>query len=255
MAIFDNTEIRASDGQLYRYLGTDSGGQWAKVNPSGKTGQMARRSVSMELDRLAAAKNYTTRESVFDNLLLRGIRTGNIPARTQEARDWFRNIAKDQTTVTKRNLLTEKTRMTDKITVGKMYFFAYDPIHAKTLPYYDTFPLIFPIEKYSDGYLGINFHYLPLNLRAKLMDALYSISNNKKYDESTKLQVSYNLLKSATKYKMFAPTVHKYLYEGVKSKFIEVYSSEWDLGLFLPVAQFKKAKQEAVWRDSRNKIK
>ena len=212
MAVFDNTEIKASDGQLYRFLGKASGGQWAKVTASGKTSQMARRSVAMELDRLASEQNYTTQESVFDNMLLRGIRSGNIPARTQEARDWFRGIAKEQTTVTKRDLLTEKTRLTTKISIGKMYFFQYDPIHAKTLPYYDAFPLIFPIEKYNDGYLGINFHYLPLVLRAKLMDALYSISNNKKYDEKTKLVVSYNILKSATKYKEFSPTIHKYLY-------------------------------------------
>ena len=30
---------------------------------------------------------------VFDDILLRGVREGQIPARTQEARDWYRNQA------------------------------------------------------------------------------------------------------------------------------------------------------------------
>ena len=41
---------------------------------------------------------------------------------------------------------------------GKMNMFFYDPKHKKKLPYYDTFPLVLPIERYNDGFLGINFH-------------------------------------------------------------------------------------------------
>ena len=41
---------------------------------------------------------------------------------------------------------------------GRLNMFTYNPKHKKTLPYYDTFPLVLPIEKYPDGFLGINFH-------------------------------------------------------------------------------------------------
>lgn len=249
MSVFTGVQLKASDGHEYRFMGR----QWKKIGPGGTPSQIARTDISLELDRLAAEGKYSTQQSVFDNLLLRGIRDGKIPARTQEARDWFRNIAKDSDT-THRNILTEKTRLTSSIAPGKMYFFQYDPKFKKELPYYDTFPLIFPVEKYDDGFLGINFHYLPLPLRAKLMDALYTISSNKRFDETTKLKVSYSILKSAAKFKYFRPTVHKYLNSHVKSRFIEVYSSEWDIGLFLPVAQFKKASMQKVWRDSQNKI-
>lgn len=250
MSVFTGVQLRASDGNEYRFMGT----QWLRVTNGGKTSQVARASVAMELDRLAAAGNYVTQSSVFDNLLLRGVREGWIPARTQTARDWFRNIAKDQTEVQGRDLLTEKTRMVSAPVVGRMYFFQYDPKYKNELPYYDTFPLIFPIEKVKDGFIGLNFHYLPLQLRAKLMDALYSIKNNRRFDETTILRVSYSTLKSAAKFKYFKPTVHKYLSGHVRSKFIEVYSSEWDIGLFLPVAQFKKASAQKVWKESQNKV-
>ena len=51
--------------------------------------------------------------------------------------------------------------------IGKLNMFFYDPKFKKTLPYYDTFPLVLPLEAYSDGFLGINFHYLPIPLRLK----------------------------------------------------------------------------------------
>ena len=71
-----------------------------------------------------------------------------------------------------------------------MFMFIYDPKHKDTLPFYDTFPLVFPIEIYSDSFLGINLHYLPPVLRAKLMDALYTTANNNKYNEYKLINIS-----------------------------------------------------------------
>ena len=78
---------------------------------------------------------------------------------------------------------------------GRMNMFFYDPKGRKTLPYYDTFPLVLPIERYPDGFLGINLHYLPMKLRLQLLDRLVDYSNNTNFDESTKLTVDYNKLK------------------------------------------------------------
>lgn len=123
----------------------------------------------------------------------------------------------------------EKKRQVGDIEPGMMYLFRYDPKGKKTLPYYDTFPLIFPVEKYSDGFLGINFHYLPPVLRAKLMDAIYGTVTNKKYDDTTKVRLSYNILKGASKYKAFKPTVKHYLFDHVRSPFLEITAVEWIL--------------------------
>ena len=61
---------------------------------------------------------------------------------------------------------------------GKLNMFFYDPKLKQKLPYYDIFPLVLPLKRYSDGFLGINFHYLPIPLRVRLLDKLTDYSNN-----------------------------------------------------------------------------
>jgi len=191
--------------------------------------------------------------TVFDDLLLKGVRAGEVPARTASARDWFRNQAR-RTSARPMAISKDRDRLRGRSTVGKMYFFFYDPKTKADLPYYDTFPLIFKVANTKGGFYGINLHYLPYKLRARLMDALYDITNNKKYDESTKLRLSYDLLKGASKYRFFKPTFKKYLNSNVRSRFIEINASEWDIALFLPVERFEKASKSTVWSDSRKMI-
>jgi hypothetical protein len=87
------------------------------------------------------------------------------------------------------------------------------------------------------------------------MDALYKISNNRRYDESTKLRISYDTLKSAARFRYFKPTFKKYLNEHVRSQFIEIKSVEWDIALFLPTERFEKASKSRVFADSRKMLR
>jgi hypothetical protein len=191
---------------------------------------------------------------IFDKILSQGARQGLLPARSRKAREWFRDRART-TRMAPSTLVKESTaRMREEITIGEMYFFFYDPKHKKTLPYYDRFPLIFPIKKLPDGFIGINLHYLPPQLRAKLMDALYDISSDKRYDEKTKLRISYSILNATSRYKWFGPTVKRYLTSQIRSRFVQIESSEWDIALMLPMAKFQKATQDRVWADSRKAI-
>jgi hypothetical protein len=135
-----------------------------------------------------------------------------------------------------------------------MYMFYYDAKHKETLPYFDRFPMIFPYKKVKGGFMGINMHYLPHVLRAKLMDSLYDIASNDKYDETTKLRISYNVLNSAAKYKWFKPCIKHYLTSQVRSRFIYVYPAEWDIALFLPLERFDGATKSQVWKDSKKLI-
>jgi len=191
--------------------------------------------------------------TVFDDLLLRGVRAGEVPARQEASRDWFRNQAR-QSRTTPSAVSKDRDRLKNRAAVGHMYFFFYDPKGKKDLPYYDRFPLIFKVANTSDGFYGINLHYLPYRLRAKLMDSLYDIVNNRRYDESTRLRLSYDLLNGASKYRYFKPTFKKYLNAHVRSRFVKIDSTEWDIALFLPVERFEKARKTTVWADSRKMI-
>ena len=194
---------------------------------------------------------------IFDNILIQGARQGIIPARTNAARDWYRSAAgKLMSNITpgvfeKR---TDEARKVSSMEFGYMYAFKYDPKTKNDLPYYDTFPLIFPIRMDSDGFLGINFHYLPPVLRAKLMNALYSTLTNKKYDDTTQVKISYSILQSASKYRYFKPMLKKYLRSQVRSQFLEIQVNEWDIAIFLPTESFRKTDTGRVWEDSRKKI-
>ena len=196
--------------------------------------------------------------TTFDEILLKGIRSGQAPGRTKSAREWYRNQAKgvkSSAVETEKMVREMRSNAVGRITLGEMYMFRYDPKHKDTLPYYDTFPLIFPINRAKGGFLGINLHHLPPVLRAKLMDALYATATNKKYDETTRLKISYDILNSATKYKEFKPCVKHYLNSQVKSRFLKVESSEWDIALFLPTARFEGASKQKIYADSRRIIR
>ena len=145
-------------------------------------------------------------------------------------------------------------RIRSQPTIGHMYMFYYDAKHKETLPYFDRFPMIFPYKKVRGGFMGINLHYLPHILRAKLMDSLYDISSNDKYDETTKLRLSYDVLSGAAKYKWFKPCIKHYLTSQVRSRFLYVYPAEWDIALFLPLERFQGATKSKVWADSKKLI-
>jgi hypothetical protein len=194
---------------------------------------------------------------IFDNILIQGARQGIVPARTAAARDWYREAAGKLTSNITPGVFERKTDSARKVSTmdfGYMYAFKYDPKTKKDLPYYDTFPLIFPVRMDADGFLGINFHYLPPILRAKLMNALYSTLTNKKYDDSTRVKISYSILQSASKYRFFKPMLKKYLRSQVRSQFLEIQVNEWDIAIFLPTESFRKTDTGRVWEDSRKKI-
>lgn len=194
---------------------------------------------------------------LFNDLLLKGIRAGQVPGRTQEARDWFRGKAKEVKSVNEAKMIREmsRDRFQNRFRVGHMFMFYYDPKHKEDLPYYDKFPLVFPVGRAKGGFYGINMHYLPLDLRAKLMDALYSTLNNRTFDETTKLKISYQILTAASKYAEFAPTFKHYLTDHVRSKLIYIHPTEWDMALWLPTERFEKKGKTSVWADSRRIIK
>lgn len=192
---------------------------------------------------------------LFSNLIAKGIRDrATFPARTQDARTWYRDAAKKVTNVNQTKSIRDSKNLVKTPNIGNMYLFHYDAKHKDTLEYWDSFPLIFPIEYYKDGFLGINLHYLPPMLRAKLMDGLYDHISNNRMDPSTKIKLSYKILKGAANLKWFKPCVKRYLYSHVKSKFMYIYPSEWDMALMMPLAKWNKKTANYVYSQSQKHV-
>ena len=164
--------------------------------------------------------------------------------------DWYKNKIKEFGTPKSLDLIRDGKR-NDRPFYGRLNMFIYDPKLKKTLPYYDTFPLVLPLENYTDGFLGINLHYLPIPLRIRLLDRLVDFSNDTDFDERTRLILDYKKVK---RIKLVKPTIHKYLAGQVKSQFRRIDADEFMIATLLPVQRFKKATANTVWRESRSMV-
>lgn len=188
---------------------------------------------------------------VFDKIL----KSPNRPADAAKASDWFRDQAENIRTnqVSPNRLMGgNKSALTSKLLPGRMYMFTYDPKTKDKLPYYDTFPLCITIDLSPDSFLGLNLHYLPPLLRAKMMDALWDVTENKQsMDEKTKIGASYEVMKGISGLRPYKACIKRYLYSQVQSRFLFIEPEKWDIALMLPTQRFKKASINTVYRDSR----
>lgn len=196
---------------------------------------------------------------VFQQISQKGRAEGiGNPNLERDARTWFRESAQQIRSVNASRMMNDKSNVKSRIVVndiGKMFMFFYDPKLKEQLPYYDTFPLVFPIGFRDNGFIGINLHYLPLGYRARLMDALYSTSSNTKYNDDTKLKISYDLLNGASRFKYFKPCIKHYLWDHVQGqRYLNIQPSNWDSALMLPTERFKKASKDVIWKESVGKF-
>jgi len=164
--------------------------------------------------------------------------------------EWFRDKIREFGQPSAMQLIRDGKQNTRPF-YGNLNMFFYDPKFKKTLPYYDRFPLVLPIERYSDGFLGINLHYLPIPLRIRLLDTLMEYSTDTNFDSRTKLKVlgRYKNLKNVA---LLKPTIKRYLRGHVKSSFRKVEADEFVVATLLPVQRFSKANEKKVWSDSRS---
>lgn len=192
--------------------------------------------------------------NVFATLLDKAAKQGITNNKTEEARQWFRNQASSVKRANPQSIIKESPTTSSTSAVGKMFLFGYLPKNQKTLPYYDRFPLVFPFAKAPDGFYGINMHYLPLPMRATLMDGLYDYVIDSPHDQNVRLKMTYNMLNNASKLRFFKPCVKHYLNSQVQTDMAQVPANLWDIALFLPLERFSKASKARVHADSRMAI-
>ena len=173
--------------------------------------------------------------------------------RTNAAREWLKakvkNLSPQRTA-----LMKDRDKIKNRSMLGCMYFYFYDPKLKDSLPYYDRFPLVIPIERYSDGFLGLNLHYIHPKQRIILLDKLSDTATNRRFDEKTKLRLSYQYLSTASTAFQAMPCIKRYLFSHLTSRFLEIPADEWDIAALLPVEQFEKASTSKVYAESRKRF-
>ena len=155
--------------------------------------------------------------------------------------NWYKKKVADLSNRISAARLMRDNKLKKAPTFNKLHFYRYDPKLKAILPYYDTFPLVMPIQSAPGGFLGINFHYLPIPLRMRLLETL----------DKRGFRGNYSKLKNIREVK---PTIKHYLRRQFVSGFLELEEDDYAPAIFMPVAQFRKASASQVWRDSRRKI-
>lgn len=192
----------------------------------------------------------------FQKLLQQAADDGILLDNSNESLQWLRKKYDTirPSDVMPKNFLSEMDRRRKVPLLGRMYMFLYDPKYKDQLPFYDRFPLVFPFRRVAGGFYGLNLHYLAPRYRAILMDQLYNLLNNTKFDETTRLRFTYDLLNSSSKYRWFKPCVKHYLNEHMMSTLIYIEPTEWNLALFVPSEQFRGTNKRNAWQDSKSRF-
>jgi len=171
---------------------------------------------------------------------------------------WFQRKIKElfgAGPITPLNMLNDNIRtQTKSILPGRLYMYTYNPKTKDKLPYYDTFPLVFPFGKSKGSFIGLNLHYLNYPMRLMLMNKLMQFAVNNKKGDLAYLRFSWALLRMAARFPEAKPCVKRYLNSHVMSNFALVPSDEWMIAAMLPTASFKKARQEDVWKKSKEMV-
>jgi len=182
--------------------------------------------------------------SVFDTIKNRA---GN----TQKSANWYRNQVRSIASNASARQLMRDGKLNARPSIGRLNLFGYNPKMRRTLPYYDVFPLVLPLEPIQGGFMGMNFHYLPPLLRFRLLEKMQQFGSDKKFDKNTKFDVSYDDVKNVG---LVKPTIKKYLYAYAQTGYLRINADEAATAIYLPVQRFKKASDATVYANSRRFI-
>ena len=170
-------------------------------------------------------------ETYFDKIS-KHIKTGNEPF------TWYRNRIKELGTPNTAELL-RSGKLAKRPHEGFLNMYIYAPKLKDKLPYYDTFPLIMYLKPAEKGFYGLNFHYLPYALRARLLDAAGQNELN---------------VNEVIKSRLTKPTIKRYLFGYLRSMCLRIEPEDNLTAIMLPVQRFKKASTATVWADSRKMV-
>ena len=221
-----------------------------------------RKSAEQRLKKMAAGADFTDMAvNVFDEL--KSIRDAvGAPKFGAAGIKWMRDSIKAlnelaDISVEEKFIRDEKRLMTTRgfKREGQMFMFNYQPVTKIKLKYYDTFPVIFILKLERDGFLGINLHYLPPQLREKVFINLLTFTSGGLETDNTRLILIYEKLMARPKFRHYIkPCIKKYLYKRIDSYMLRIPPEDWYIATFLPVSRFKKKHRQLVWTETRQQI-
>ncbi len=163
---------------------------------------------------------------------------------SKQSRSWFRREIKE---VSRRPfnkyqfIVGGKRDTVRRLEIGKMYFFEYVAKYSgigdhvapsQQLPVFDRYPLVLPFTTAPNGFIGINLHYLPIRIRAWLLDQLMRTAN----EPANKLRINWQLLNNFSRANVAQYATHRYLLNHITSPFRLVRIEDYGNAIMMPFA-------------------
>ena len=136
--------------------------------------------------------------------------------------------------------------------IGHLYTYLYDPKTKDKLPYYDIVPLVIPVQYTENGFYGLNFHYLSLQERNKLLNIILPFSQ--KNENPKKISTSYGKLVSLAS-GIWNPCCKRYLWSHIRTKFVHIPQENWYEIIKMPVISFQHSSAKDVYKQTKRMIK
>lgn len=174
--------------------------------------------------------------SRFDRLA----REAGIPRNTKASIDWFRKYIRKIGQIQKIEKVTEGLDKKSRFEPGDMVTYVYDPKWKKKLPFYDRFPLIVLMEYTQDGWYGLNLHYLPPTVRARVLASLNHTRKNLP-----------QIRASLEKDDRLKVCLKRYLAKQAVTKMTYIPKKEWEIAIQLPFENFVGATAKKVWSNTK----
>lgn len=190
--------------------------------------------------------------------VLTKFRKTNIRLDDDRATHWLaRNLSKIKSQMRPYGFIDSSKTITKRseMTPGRMVFYGYDPKTKDSLDFWDDFPIVVILHPKPKGFLGLNLHYIPPDMRAYFLNDLikyvddpnWSAHNNYK----ALIKVTYPILKYTRKMYPFKNCIKRYLFNHIVSDIAFIPSVEWKSVPFFPLDQFQGATREDVWKLAR----
>ena len=174
-----------------------------------------------------------------------------IESGTEDSLQWFRQNVRDLKIKPIKIMKGLDTVTNTGLRQGGVYMFHYDAKWKDTLPYWDKYPIVVPLELYNNGFLGINIHYISPTMRVPLLSKLFEFTMEGEDDD--RMLVDYDLTQIESGLRNAGPCIKRYLTSHIGARIVKVPRERWETLMMMPTAQFN-VNANTVYADSRRKI-
>ena len=177
-----------------------------------------------------------------------------IESGTEDSLQWFRTNVRDLKIKPQVIMRGLEAVSNTGLKQGGVYMFHYDAKWKDTLPYWDKYPIVVPLELYSDGFLGINIHYISPSMRVPLLQKMFEFTkDNEELEGDARMIIDYDTTQLESGLRNAGPCIKRYLTSHIGARITRVPKEQWETLMMMPTAKFN-VNANTVYADSRRKI-